>query len=115
MLFSIRIRQFEPLAVALTLLSCGKTGGGGSAEEAKAFMDAAEAELLKITVADNRAGWVHETYINDDTDNLAAAADDKLIGRVTELVKESARFEKTEMPADLKRKFLLLKLKFLKI
>lgn len=78
--------------------------------EARAFMDKAEAELMKIGIMDQRADWVHETYITDDTEALAAAADDRMIARTTELVKESKRFDGLTLPADLKRKFLLLKL-----
>jgi peptidyl-dipeptidase A len=114
MLFSHRFRSLALLPLALTLFSCSKTpeasGGGSSAADAQKFMDSAEAELNKLAIAAERAAWVQQTYINDDTEFLAAAADDRLIGRTTELVKESARFDKTEVPADLRRKFLLLKL-----
>ena len=51
-------------------------------------MDKAEAELMKLGIPDQRAEWVHETFITDDTEILAAAADDRLIARTTELVKE---------------------------
>jgi peptidyl-dipeptidase A len=78
--------------------------------EAQSFMDAAEAELLKLDVMDQRANWVHETFITDDTDLLSAAQDDRVIARTTELVSESRRFDGLKLPADLRRKFLLLKL-----
>jgi peptidyl-dipeptidase A len=78
--------------------------------DAKAFMDRAEAELLKITVLGQRAGWVQETYITDDTELLAASENERLIARTTELIDEGKRFESIPLPSDLKRKFLLLKL-----
>src|SRR5206468_4029761 len=78
--------------------------------EAQAFMDKAEAELMKIGIMDQKADWVHETFITDDTEALAAAADDRLIARTTELVKKAKRFEGLALPAALKRKFLLMKL-----
>jgi peptidyl-dipeptidase A len=81
-----------------------------TAAEAQSFMDKAEAELMKLGIMDQRADWVHETFITDDTESLAAAADDRLIARTTELVKESKRFDGLALPASLKRKFLLLKL-----
>lgn len=109
MLFSSRLRYFALLPLALSLFSCSKTPGA-SVDDARAFLLSTEAELLKLQIADNRANWVHETYINDDTDNLSAAADEHLIARVTELVKESARFDNTTLPPDLRRKILLLKL-----
>jgi len=78
--------------------------------QAQAFMDAAEAELMKLGVNQNRAEWVNQTFITDDTELLAAAADDKVIARTTELVKEGKKFEGLALPPGLKRKFLLLKL-----
>jgi peptidyl-dipeptidase A len=77
---------------------------------AKAFMDRTEAELLKLSILGERAEWVDETYITDDTDLLAAAENDRLIARTTELVDQSKQFSGLDLPADLKRKFLLLKL-----
>jgi peptidyl-dipeptidase A len=78
--------------------------------DARAFMDRAEAELLKITVMGQRAQWVQETYITDDTELLSASQDERLIARTTELIDEGKRFESIQLPPDLKRKFLLLKL-----
>ena len=46
----------------------------------------------------------------DDTEALAAAANDELTAVTTELVEQAKRFEGLKMPADLSRKFLLLKL-----
>ena len=56
------------------------------------------------------AEWVAETYINGDTEVLTAAANEALIKRTTELVKEGKPYETPNLPPDLKRKFLLLKL-----
>ncbi len=78
--------------------------------EAKAFMDRAESELLKVGTLDQRAQWTHETYITDDTELIAAAQDERLIALTTQLVDEGKRFEPLNLPADLRRKFLLLKL-----
>ncbi len=78
--------------------------------EAQAFMDRAEAELLKLGTLQQRAGWVQETYITDDTELLAASENERVIARTTELIDEGKRFESLNLPPDLKRKFLLLKL-----
>jgi peptidyl-dipeptidase A len=78
--------------------------------DAKAFMDRAEAELLKLTTFQERAQWVQETYITDDTELLSASEDERVIARTTELIGESKRFDSLKLPPDLKRKFLLLKL-----
>jgi len=78
--------------------------------DARAFMDRAEAELMKITILGQRAEFVQETYITDDTELLAADQNERLIGRTTALVEEGKKFEALKLPPDLKRKFLLLKL-----
>ncbi len=78
--------------------------------DARAFMDRAEAELMKLTILGNRAGFVQETYITDDTELLAADQNERIIARTTELVDEGKQYESLNLPPDLKRKFLLLKL-----
>lgn len=78
--------------------------------EARAFAEKAEGELLKLNVLQQRAQWVQETYITDDTELLSADEGDKVIARTTELINEAKRFESLKLPDDLKRKFLLLKL-----
>ncbi len=78
--------------------------------DAQSFMDRAEAELLKLGTLQQRAGWVEETYITDDTELLSASENEKVIARTTELIDEAKRFDSLNLPPDLKRKFLLLKL-----
>ena len=101
----------------LTFLLAGVAGATPQAtvppptvNAAKAFLDRAEAELLKLNITDERAEWVHENFITDDTEILAANEDEKVIGRTTELVEESKQFDHLQLPPDLRRKLLLLKL-----
>src|ERR1017187_8440441 len=54
--------------------------------EALAFIASAEKELGEISVNVNRAQWVEETYITDDTISLVAEANDRLIARETALI-----------------------------
>jgi peptidyl-dipeptidase A len=73
-------------------------------------MDKAEAEMLELGIETQRVGWVQQTYITGDTDILAAKANDRLIARLTELVKESRQFDALDLAPDLRRKFMLMKL-----
>lgn len=73
-------------------------------------MTRAETELLKLGIDSQRATWVQETYINDDTEQLNALLTDRLIARTTELVMESKKYDGLKLPPALARKFLLLKL-----
>jgi len=102
-----------PISIALSLLALPVLMAAAAAPtvaEAQAFMDRAEAELLKIGILQQRAGWIQETYIIDDSELLAASENERVIARTTELINEGKRFEALNLPPDLKRKFLLLKL-----
>jgi len=78
--------------------------------EAEAFMKKAEARLAELSVKGNQANWVHENFITDDTEALAAKTNDEITAVTTELVEQSKRFDRLRLPPDLTRKFLLLKL-----
>ena len=77
--------------------------------EAQAFIDRAEARLLEMNVESSRADWVKSTYITDDTEALAAKADERAINAQVELAKESTRFDGLSLPAELARKMKLLR------
>ena len=78
--------------------------------EAEAFMKKAEARLGELSVKGNQANWVHDNFITDDTEALAAKTNDEITAVTTELVEQSKRFDGLRLPSDLARKFLLLKL-----
>ena len=101
------------LAALCGLLGGDQAGAGQGAEtaaEAQAFIDRAEQELLQLNVEASRAGWVQSTYITDDTEILSAKANERLIARAVELVKQAGRFDALDLPAALRRRFHLLKL-----
>jgi peptidyl-dipeptidase A len=77
--------------------------------EATAFMAEAEARLLKLYVARDRAQWVAATYIIEDTETLAAQANEAVIAASMELAQKATRFSGLKLPADLARKMTLLK------
>ena len=78
--------------------------------EAEQFIKNAEAQLNELTVRQARASWVQSNFITDDTEILAAQADEALIGATTDLAKQTTRYDNLKMPGDLARKMLLLKL-----
>ncbi len=81
-----------------------------AAADAKTFMDKVEATLLDLSTEAGRAQWVQSTYIIDDTEILAAAANERSISAAVQFAKQAARFDSAEMPPELARKFKLLKL-----
>src|SRR5277367_4579907 len=78
--------------------------------EARAFIDRAQSRLLELSVQQGRADWVKSTYITDDTEILAAKADEDLIAATMQLAKESTRFSNLKMPEEMARQFQLLRL-----
>jgi peptidyl-dipeptidase A len=77
---------------------------------AKAFLDEAERKLLALSTDAGRAGWVQSTYITDDTEILAAQANERLIAATVAYAKQATRFDKVKLPEELARKMKLLKL-----
>src|SRR5262245_19117836 len=77
--------------------------------DAEKFMHKAEARLAELSVKGNQANWVHENFITDDTEALAADVNDEQTAATTELIEQAKRFAGLKMPDELARKFLLLK------
>ena len=80
-----------------------------TAAEAQAFVTAAEAKLLDLWIASERADWVAATYITDDTEILAAQAAERATAAATTFAKAATRFDGLKLPPDVARKLLLLK------
>jgi peptidyl-dipeptidase A len=85
-------------------------GKAPTVAEAKAFIDGAEAKLMELAIEASRAGWVHSTYITDDTEILAAKANERAINAGVEYAKQAVRFDKLKLPDEVARKMRLLKL-----
>ena len=82
----------------------------GAAGEAEKFLADAEKRLLDLNIKAGRAEWVKSTFITDDTEALAADANETLIAATTELAEQSRRFENVDLSPAAKRKLKLLKL-----
>src|SRR5664279_5521191 len=78
--------------------------------EATEFIRQAETRLNDLTVKASRAAWVQSNFITDDTEQMAADANEVLIGATTELAKQATRYDHLKLSDELTRKMLLLKL-----
>jgi len=85
-------------------------GKAPTVAEAKAFIEQAEAKLMELFIEASRAGWIQATYITDDTEILAAKANERAITAGVEYAKQATRYDKLKLPPELARKMLLLKL-----
>lgn len=110
------MRSFS-LAIALLATTCSpffaQNNGGTNpptVDEAKAFVDRANGELLKLSAEGSRADWTAETDITDDTESTSAVMNQRLVARILQLVEESHRWDKVTLPADLRRQIMLLQL-----
>src|SRR5262249_27111549 len=78
--------------------------------EAQAFVESAEKRLLDLWIKSDRASWVQNTFITDDTERIAAQAQKDVIAATTELAVAATRFDGIDLPYDVARKLKLLKL-----
>ncbi len=79
-------------------------------EEAKKFIESAEQQLFDLGLKASRAAWVQENFITDDTEQIAADANEALNTASAKYAKEAHRFDKVTLPPELARKRLLLEL-----
>ncbi len=95
----------------LATISCGgdSTDFPRTAQGAQAFMDQAEQRLLGAWIAAERAAWVKENFITDDTELIEAEAAKNKIAVTVELAQASTRFDGVDLPPELRRKFRMLK------
>ena len=79
--------RLSNVLLAVTLLpifaiaqnSTSTTSAAPTVAEARAFMDRVETELLASANEASRAAWVQETFITDDTEAIAAKANERLL------------------------------------
>jgi peptidyl-dipeptidase A len=79
-------------------------------QEAKRFLDDSEEKLMALSIEANRASWVQENFITQDTEALNALANERQIAEAVRLAKAATRFEHLKLPPDMARKIRVLKL-----
>ena len=79
-------------------------------ETADQFVTRVNAELRKISVELNAAQWLSNTYITDDSQLLAAKANERWLAQLGDWIEQAKRFEGQPMSADTARALKLLKL-----
>jgi peptidyl-dipeptidase A len=79
-------------------------------EDAKKFADRVDKELRRLWVARDRAGWVNQNFITDDTEALAASGEEATAAYVTEAISRAKKFNGLKVDPVTSRQLLLLKL-----
>ena len=102
-------------ALLLCLLAFGcatpsaSTNPTPTAADAKKFIDDVNETAFKLTLESSQAGWISETFINDDTSSLNARANQRLIDKMAQYAKDAVKFDKVDVPADIRRQLNILK------
>lgn len=97
------------IVLLLAFIALGACGSKPSAADAKKFVEAAEADLLKLSNEAGQAQWLQATYINQDSEAVAARANQRLLDAAVKYAKEAAKYNGAAVPEDVARKLKLLK------
>lgn len=98
------------LGVLVTPATSGAADTAAPGEEASDFLARAEASFLAAAIDAERASWVNQTYLTEDTDALASSAEQAMIAVTVSLAKEAARYDELELPVDVRRRLERLKI-----
>lgn len=108
--------QFHLAAISMAVSLCfsanaaTKSSAPPTVAEAEQFLKNAEARLEKLSNSAQRAGWVYETNITDDTEAIAAQANEVALAAVGEIALKARRYNQLPLSAESKRKLKLLQL-----
>jgi peptidyl-dipeptidase A len=97
-------------AICIAGSGCAPTASSApTVADAKAFLNTANETSLKLGIQASQAGWVQQTYITDDTEALAARANQAASEAGARFAKESTRYDGVQVSADERRQLDLLK------
>jgi len=96
------------LALAL-LLPLAAAPPKPTAAQARAYVARVGAELEPLALRQNTANWVNLTYLTDDTDRLAAWANEEMMAATTRAILGTARFRGLALDRDTARALQLLR------
>lgn len=110
------------LAAALLLSACSKPAppppgaaasppAAATAADATRFVDQVNTDLKKNYPEQTAASWVKATYITDDTQLLESKQNERALALLSRQIEDSKKFAGvTDLPADIARQMLLLKI-----
>ena len=100
-------RPTTPPAVAA---SSDKAPAPPTALEAKTFLDQVDKDLRRLWTLRDRASWVSQNFITDDTEALSAFGEETTAEYVGKAIIASRRFKNLTLPDDLARQLTLLRI-----
>ena len=98
-------------ALGATAIGCTQTPArpAPTAAEARAFLATANETTLKLGIQQSQASWVQQTFITDDTEAIAARANQAANEAGAKFAREAVPFDGVQVPADERRQLTLLK------
>jgi peptidyl-dipeptidase A len=102
-------RADEMAAAAEATDDAAATAAQPTVAEATKFIDDVEKRLRDLNIEAGRAAWVQANFITYDTQVLSAARGELLTAEAVKYSKEATRFDKLQLPADVRRRINLLK------
>ncbi|MGE0740909.1 MAG: M2 family metallopeptidase [Hyphomonadaceae bacterium] len=106
----LAIAAFSACASTTPVAGTPAASAAPTAEQAQAYVDAAERELAERSEREARIAWVYSTYINYDTEWLLQRSDAEGTEARVRLASGAAQFADAELSPDLRRKVDLLRL-----
>src|SRR3954462_14630169 len=85
------------------------SSSGPTPAAAKTFLYTANDTTLRLGIQQGQAGWVQQTFITDDTEAIAARANQAANEAGAKFAKQSVQFDSVQVPADERRQLNLLK------
>ena len=98
------------VAAPLGAQAARRAGPAPTVARARVFIARAESTLNELTIRAARADWVANTFITYDTEQLTAEAAEALGVATQKLATEARAYERLRLPADVRRKLVLLRL-----
>src|ERR1700687_728344 len=81
-------------------------------EEAQAFAAKVSRHVKRLWTKAGTADWIKNTYITDDTERIAAWANEDVLAYLSQSIKESARYQGLNLDADTARMIYLLRVNY---
>lgn len=99
------------MVVAILGVACAPPAAGpATVADALDFLARAESQLDEIGTETAQAQWVQANFITEDSEAIAARANERLTAIAMDLAKEATRYDDLDLPADAARKMVALKL-----
>jgi peptidyl-dipeptidase A len=96
------------LSIGFTQEPAARKAGAATPAEAQAFIDRANAGLLKVNTDASHAEWTAQTDITDDTEATSGRLNEQATALTLQLTAESHRFDHVQLPTQLRRQITLL-------